>query len=246
MVAPVVAAAGIGAAASIGSTLLGGLMSGGGGGEISYNPIAYRSALPQFGIGDSLTKQGQMATNAFEASGQDLDAARGLIPQMGMFPQLGTAEMSELANAEKVFGDNLSLAQANLNNSTAGQSNSLARTMALTGAPIGGAGSQSMFSSIAAKNQASLNEYQMQQSQQLLGLRQQLLQGVYDRLINQFNSRMTTGSQSFNMGQAFFGNTYAAARDEADRQMAVDKFNAEQKAASEASKGGGGFLGGLF
>jgi hypothetical protein len=244
MVAPAIIAAGIGAAASIGSTLLQGM--GSGGGKMSYNPITAPDINQMYGLGGILNNQAGNINDLLKQSFAGMLDAKQNVMQMGNMPTLDDNSLFELDNATKVYGQNMRLAQNNLNTSTAAQSNSLARQMALTGAPVGGAGSQSMFSSIAAKNQASLNEYQMQQSQQLLGFRQSLLQGVYDRMINQYNARMGLSSQQFNMGQSLFGNVYGAASDTINRQLQVAQYNSQAKSAADASGGGGGILGGLF
>lgn len=242
MVAPMIIAAGIGAAASIGSTLLQGM---GGGGKMSYNPIESQDINNRYGLGSILNSQAGNITGLFNDALSGMRDAKSSLVNFGNMPTLDQGSLFELDNASKTYAQNMALAQNNLNNSTASQSNSLARQMALTGAPVGGAGSQSMFSAIAAKNQASLNEYQMQQSQQLLGLRQNLLQGVYDRMINQFNARMGVSGQQFGMAQSLFGNVYGAANDQINRDMQAAQYNSQAKAAADAS-GGGGLLGGLF
>jgi len=242
MVAPQVIAAGI----SAGAGLLGGLLGRDKSPEISYNPLSAPDILGKFNLTPALQAQRNQSVNNFTNSQALFDDARGMLPGLSQMPQLGSREMQELSTAEGIFGQNFALAQNNLNNSTASQSSSLARTMELMGAPSGGAGAQSAFASIAAKNQASLNEFQMGQSQQLLGLRQQLLQGVYDRMMNQYNARMNASGQAFNMGQSLFSNVYNASTAQAQAQLQVDQYNNQAKAASEASQDSGGLFGGLF
>ncbi len=215
------------------------ILTGGGPAEVKAKP------LDQFGVGisDMMTQQAQIGT---EAAGRALTFGRDsvdLIRQTGDAPTLGAQEKQELNIAEDIYSRTLKNAQLNIFNQTAGQIGGGMGNLAAMGVNLGGAGAQNLASSVTAKNQASLNDFAAQQSQQLLGYRQELLGNVYNRLLNRTN--LTLGQQAAQSAtsSSVLGNLYNIDAGERSYQSNIDVQNAQIQQSSDAA--GLSMLGGL-
>ncbi len=177
----------------------------------------------QRGVSQDLIAAGSSLTSGLVSSANDLS----------MFPTLGQAELTELANAQNTFNTQFNLAANNVNNATAGQISGLSRTLALQGVNTTQGGSNALFSGIAAKNQASLNDMQSNIVNQLLSLRQNLISGAYQRNVNRFNALSGLQSTFLSQGTQLSSNIFNAATNQQAAKLSVDQTNINNKLATE-------------
>jgi hypothetical protein len=178
----------------------------------------------------------------------------GLLPQLEQAPKMGEFEQTELANAENTFGSMLELARINSLNDTARSLQGTASQFGLAGGAFGGSGQRALTGAITGANQKSLNEYAMQTSNNLLGMRANLLSGVYQRLMNRFNATLTTQGQLQGQGTALTGTGLGFNFQVAQAKSGVDVANANlksqanmanQQASLQSQSNAGSIFGGL-
>lgn len=160
--------------------------------------------IPQFEIDAKSTQSANklldVGMGQLNQSANLTNQAINLLPQLGEAPKLGQFEQEELAVAQQTYGNMLELLRINSLNDTARTLQGQSSAMGLAGGYFGGSGTRAMGAAITAANQKGLNEYGANAAEKLLGLRANLLSGVYQRLVNKFEA--TTGLQGQLQGQA--------------------------------------------
>lgn len=168
----------------------------------------------------------------------------GLINQMGQAPTLGTAEQTELDYASQTYTNMLNKAKLNIFNQVGTQMAGGLGNISQLGASLGGATAQGLSAGIASRGQASLNEYAANQSQSLLNYRSQILNNVYQRLLNKSNAIFSQQAQQDSLAASNLGSFIKQDTSERTNAFNVSAYNSQQQQAQSAA--GGSFVSGLL
>lgn len=190
---------------------------------------------PRLDIFADLVRQRDDSRKSFDTARQYGTEIPGLITQLGQAPTLGAPDVAEYQNAEGVYSQMLNLARTNSINNTVTETNAAAFALGLKGINSGDSGANRLFSSIAARNQGSLNEYAGNTANNLLQFRERLLSGVYQRLTNKYNATVSQRAAELQTGSGLFSNVFNALSSERAYQAETQQANAQMKLAADTA-----------
>lgn len=190
---------------------------------------------PRLDVFADLVRQRDDSRKSFDRARQYGTEIPGLITQLGQAPTLGAPDVAEYQNAEGVYRQMLNLAKTNSINNTVNETNSAAFALGLKGINSGDSGANRLFSSIAARNQGSLNEYAGNTANNLLQFRERLLSGVYQRLTNKYNATVSQRAAELQTGSGLFSNVFNALSSERAYQAETQQANAQMKLAADTA-----------
>lgn len=190
---------------------------------------------PRLDVFADLVRQRDDSRKSFDRARQYGTEIPGLITQLGQAPTLGAPDVAEYQNAEGVYSQMLNLARTNSINNTVNETNAAAFSLGLKGINSGDSGANRLFSSIAARNQGSLNEYAGNTANNLLQFRERLLSGVYQRLTNKYNATVSQRAAELQTGSGLFSNVFNALSSERAYQAETQQANAQMKLAADTA-----------
>jgi hypothetical protein len=235
MAFPFVAALG---AASAGAGLLGSIF---GKKKKSSAPVIRPQTLEEQ-ITDVNSALGGALLKSRDLSNQNLDIASnltgditGLTRDLGNAPTIQGADLAEYENAQNTFKQFLDLAKINTINETAVGMKTASSALGLSGYNRGGAGETNLLSSIAAKNQASLNSTAAQVGSELVSYRSGLLSNIYNRLLTRYNATLSSVGQATSQGSALMGNVFNALNTNRSYNTTLQSQNAQMQFAADTA-----------
>jgi len=166
----------------------------------------------------------------------------GLIDEFDRDPVLSAGDQTQLTDASNAFGQQLRNSQLNAMNVAGNQIGGAMSALAGKGMSSMGAGAANIKAGVLAGQQASLNQAATQQTMAMLEMRNNLLQGVRDRMMGKMSWISSQQAQADSQSAANLGTLLGSNASQMKLEADVNSYNAQLRTAS-GSKGGGLFGG---